>query len=194
MKIGGSVIFNKVLKPALNNKKLYNLTNKMAQHENFYSKVMLSIIVIKHGIEAILHTRASYNNKKVPEEQRKFLAVQDAVNYTLAILLMATLGMFLGTKGKKYLTENNKTITDLLKKLTPEIANDVKMGIGVGLTLMGPILSHRIISPFMSMPISNFIKRKFFPSLELKPALKPYKNACNEWYKEIQAKKINLVA
>lgn len=194
MRIGSSVVLNKVVKPALRNKGLYNLTKKMAEHENFYSKVMLSIIVIKHGIEAILHTRASYNNKNVPEEQRKFLAVQDAVNYTLAIALMATLGIFLGTKGKKYLTENNKTISNILKKLAPEAAHEVTMGIGVGLTLMGPILSHRIISPFMSMPISKFIKSKFFPSLENTQALQPHKNACNEWYKGLQTKKINLLA
>lgn len=195
MRINSTGVFNKVIKPVLGNKKLYNFTKKMAEKENFYSRVTLGIIIFKHGIEAIIHARASYKNDKVPEEQRKFLAIQDAVNYTLAIVLMATLGMFLGTTGKKYLTEQNKTVVNFLKKLAPEVAKEVKMGIGIALTLMGPILSHRIITPLLSMPLSEFFKNKFYPTLNTPPVnQKPYLNACQQWLQQINSNKLNTVA
>jgi hypothetical protein len=191
MNVAPASILNKVIQPVFKNKRLYDFTKKMATSENFYSGVALSIIVVKHGIEAAIHAKASYNNKKVPEEQRNFLAIQDAVNYTLAIVLMITLGRFLGTKGKTYITEQNKTVSKLLKKLAPEVAKEVKTGIGVGLTLMGPILSHRIMTPLLSMPVSKVLKERFFPDIDVNNNQKPYINACEAWYSKVKGQKLN---
>ena len=81
----GSFITEKVICKPLNyigNMKAMNNLNKGYQTNNakIIAGVSVASIVLKDGLGCYLYVKQSLNNKKIPEDKRKFVAALDAVN------------------------------------------------------------------------------------------------------------------
>ncbi len=56
----------------------------------------------KDGVNCYYYTTQSYNNKKIPEDKRKFVAGIDLANGILNVITQLTLGLFVNKKSDKW--------------------------------------------------------------------------------------------
>ena len=56
----------------------------------------------KDGVNCYYYTTQSYNNKRIPEENRKFVAGIDLANGILNVITQFTLGMYVNKKSDKW--------------------------------------------------------------------------------------------
>lgn len=153
------------------------------QGAKFVAGITLSSILLKDGIGCAYYVKQSLNNKKIPEEKRKFVAALDLVNGVLMI----------GTQFLMFFTLSNKKVQEKMfkglfkKALTPEntekIAKSVKNtlgskfdrhafekaldavkasgqdALGALVSLVGAtIVAKRMIVPFISTPLAQWAK------------------------------------
>ncbi|MBO7672806.1 hypothetical protein J6S88_05280 [bacterium] len=182
----GTFVNNMVCKPlnAIGNMKIMNGLNKGYQSNNakIIAGVSVASIVLKDGLGCVMYVKQSLNNKKIPEEKRKFVAALDLIN---GILMVGTqIGMFfLFNKcqdklfkkyfGKYFSRSARKGYMARLKNI-PGMENlagldfhkgaDKYMGTVASafkqLTslIVTSIIAKRIIVPFLSTPLADSAK------------------------------------
>lgn len=154
---------NSIIKSAACNQRVVNLTAKMAADENLYSKIALASILAKIVNGKLFSSFSYLKNKKLPEEQRKFLAFQELALCGMAAATTIFLDRFLKVSIRDFMTTKCKPVANWLKKLPADLALETKKGIGIGSTLAAIIIANRIIIPYLSIPITKYLKEHFAP-------------------------------
>ena len=109
----------------------------------------------KDAVNCIYYTKQSYQNKKIPKENRTFVAAIDASNGILNVVSQLTLGAYIKNKAPQmfdYIFRNTK-----LKGATLSAA---KGGFILLTTLVfAQIILKRILTPFIATPMASYMKR-----------------------------------
>lgn len=133
-----------------------NRTNK-----NFYPNLVLGIIIAQNLIGTLTYTIASWNNKGMPKEQRKFAAAIDFMNGVFNFGVILTIGQMINKNSDKWAEK----IAQIYKH--PDIANlkgynACKLGFRSVLTiLVSGVLVQRVIVPFLATPAAKWLKEKY---------------------------------
>ncbi len=110
----------------------------------------------KDLVNCIYYTKQSLDNKKIPEEKRKFVAAIDLANGVLNVTTQLTLGMYIKNKAP--------AIFDfIIKKFGTKLSSDAlglaKNGFNILATLVfAQIILKRVLTPFAATPIAHYIK------------------------------------
>lgn len=140
----------------------------------------------KDAVNCYYYTTQSYNNEKIPEDKRKFVAGIDLANGILNVITQLTLGLFVNKKSDKWfdkvmsgglvptpdnIAKYKKDANNILAKFSikctdANIENAIKntnklakSGFGVIVVLVvTQILAKRVIVPFLSTPLAGFFK------------------------------------
>ena len=140
----------------------------------------------KDAVNCYYYTTQSYNNKKIPEDKRKFVAGIDLANGILNVITQFTLGMYVNKKSDKWfdkllsggvspttdainkyrkdadaiLSKFNIKCTDgNIEKAIKTFNKVTKSGFGVILVLVvTQILAKRVIVPFLATPLAGVFK------------------------------------
>lgn len=140
----------------------------------------------KDAVNCYYYTTQSYNNKRIPEDKRKFVAGIDLANGILNVITQLTLGLYVNKKSDKWfdkamsgglipsqanIDKYRKDANNILAKFNikctdKNIENAIKTtnklaksGFGVILVLaVTQILAKRVIVPFLSTPLAGFFK------------------------------------
>lgn len=116
--------------------------------------VALASTTTKDAVNCIYYTKQSYQNKKIPEENRTFVAAIDAANGVLNVGSQLTLGAYIKNKAPQmfdYLFRNTK-----LKGATLSAA---KGGFILLTTLVfAQIILKRVLTPFIATPMASYLK------------------------------------
>ena len=108
----------------------------------------------KDLVNCAYYTTQSLNNKKIPEEKRKFVAGIDLANGILNVASQLTIGMYIKNKTPQafdYLFRNSS-----MKK---NAYNAAKGGFSLIVTLVvAQILLKRILTPFLATPMAHYFK------------------------------------
>lgn len=174
-------------------KKLFAKQLEMAVQNpiKFATNMMVLSLVSKDAVNCAFYTYQSYNNKRIPEEKRKFVAALDLVQGFLNVgtqLLAARLiekhltpALFNKYIGKKLITGLSGKYSKILVKKHPdldakEIQKEVKSYLGEksafykiaqgGFSLIATLLAttalcKRTLVPFIATPIAGKIKEKY---------------------------------
>ncbi len=141
----------------------------------------------KDAVNCYYYTTQSYNNKKIPEDNRKFVAGIDLANGILNVITQLTLGLFVNKhsgewfdkmfKGgfkidsknsQKVLAEVNKVLESIkvsaneegLKKALKGLNKGMKGGFSViAVLVVTQIIAKRMIVPFLSTPLAGYFKK-----------------------------------
>lgn len=117
--------------------------------------VALASTTTKDAVNCIYYTKQSYQNKKIPKENRTFVAAIDASNGVLNVVSQLTLGAYIKNKAPQmfdYLFRNTK-----LKGGTLSAA---KGGFILLTTLIfAQIILKRILTPFIATPMASYMKK-----------------------------------
>lgn len=176
---------NTVIKAAACNQRVRNLTAQMAKSENLYSNIALTTILAKILNGRLFSSFAYIRNKEIPEEQRRFLAFQELAIGGMAATTTLTMNLFLKKTIREFMTNKFKPVANWLKKLPPELALESKKGIGIASTLGAIIIANRIIIPYLSMPITKYLKEHFAPKTRQQ---NDFLQSINDWHKDINKK------
>ncbi|MBR1753360.1 hypothetical protein IJ732_00865 [bacterium] len=95
----------------------------------FATNMLLFSIVSKDAVGCYLYTTQSLNNKKIPEEKRKFVASMDLMNGILMVGGQTIVGKILvdkviAPKIKEHYTKNVLSDTNITKKVVDSIARN----------------------------------------------------------------------
>jgi len=143
-------------------------------------------VVAKDALGCYYYTTQSLNNKRIPEDKRKFVASLDLVNGGLMILTQMTLGLFVDTKTEgwfnKYIKPhfdnakvgNNlenlknglKGTTNLNNKEVIKAISNVEKVSRTGFKLLlsltaSAVIAKRMIVPFIATPLAGIVKEKY---------------------------------
>lgn len=168
------------------NSKLMNNVCKNYQNDNlkYIAALGITSIVLKDGFGCYLYVKQSLNNKKIPDDKRKFVAAMDLVNGGLMILsqliMFKTISnkkvqdkMFKGLFGKLFNEKAKEACMNALKQkgkiknFTPKdfstafdkFHNNIKGTFGLLTTLVAStILAKRVIVPFIATPLAEKAK------------------------------------
>lgn len=136
--------------------------------------------VTKDGVNCAYYVYQSYNNERIPEDQRKFVAGMDLANGLLNVVLQGFLGTKIGEWAGKYF---DKSIApkyfsdDACKELYKDLGNKMKFeefkglmdknkgfaknGFKVIAALVGmQVITKRIIVPLIATPMASVFKDK----------------------------------
>lgn len=132
------------------------------------------------------YTTQSLNNKKIPEEKRKFVAGIDLSNGILNVLSQLTIGMYIKNKTPAafdFLFKNSK--------MGKNAYNAAKGGFSLIVTLVvAQVLLKRILTPFIATPMAHYFKEYADKKAIGQPAEKPKNDeAQTEDVKTQEAKK-----
>ena len=157
----------------------------------FATNMMVLSLVSKDAVNCVFYTVQSYNNKRIPEEKRKFVAALDLVQGILNVgtqLLAASLikkhltpALFDKYIGKKLITGLSKKYSEILIKKHPTLdpvalQKKVKDYLGEkssfyeaaqgGFSLIATLLAttalcKRTLVPLIATPIAGKIKEKY---------------------------------
>ena len=160
----------------------------------FATNTMVLSLVSKDAVNCAFYTYQSYNNERIPEEKRKFVAALDLVQGFLNVgtqLLAASVinkhltpKLFDGLIGKKLLTGLSDKYTKQISKAHPdfnisEVSKEVKTYLGektlfyeaskTGFSLIATLLAttalcKRTLVPFIATPIAGKVKDKYMKS------------------------------
>ena len=140
----------------------------------------------KDIVNCYYYTTQSYNNKKIEESQRLFVAGYDLANGIINTALQLTLGLWVNknsgkayekifkggfvikektaeeitTKVNKFLASQNiKASKEDVMRLAKSTNGVIKAGFGVLAVLVATqIIAKRVISPFLSTPVAGWFK------------------------------------
>lgn len=159
--------------------------------DKFATNMMVLSLVSKDAVNCAFYTYQSYNNERIPEEKRKFVAALDLVQGFLNVgtqLLAAkvinkhlTPKLFDGLIGKKLLTGLGNKYTKQISKAHPdlsveEVSKEVKTYLGekskfyeaskTGFSLIATLLAttalcKRTLVPLIATPIAGKVKDKY---------------------------------
>lgn len=159
--------------------------------DKFAANVMVLSLVSKDAVNCAFYTYQSYNNERIPEEKRKFVAALDLVQGFLNVgtqLLAFTVikkhltpKLFDGLIGKKLLTGLTSKYTKQISKAHPdfnveEVSKEVKTYLGeksnfyeaskTGFSLIVTLLAttalcKRTLVPLIATPIAGKVKDKY---------------------------------
>lgn len=178
----------KILPAIFNSKPLVKLSNAFIKDpEKALGLTTVSSIILKDGIGCAMYVTQSLNNKKIPDERRKFVAALDLTNGILMIL--AQIGMFFAMRKysgpifnkifKKSFSQLSKTHTisrmrmqaakageKVIKKLG--IAKDFEAVKKDSLDLFkfvadiaaATIIGKRVIVPLIATPLASKVQKK----------------------------------
>lgn len=117
--------------------------------------IALMSTTTKDLVNCIYYTEQSLNNKKIPEEKRKFVAGIDLSNGILNVVSQLTLGMYLKNKIPKafdYMFKNSK--------LSPQAYACAKGGFTLfGTLVFAQVLLKRVLTPFIATPMAGYFKQ-----------------------------------
>lgn len=161
----------------------------------------------KDAVNCYYYTTQSYNNEKIPEDKRKFVAGIDLANGILNVITQLTLGLFVNkhsgewfdkifnggfridsansesilNKVNNFLGNNNlKTDEAGMKKALKGVNKGMKGGFGViAVLIVTQIIAKRMIVPFLSTPLAGYFK-KILESQEAKAGIKKPEEAETE--------------
>lgn len=146
------------------------------------SGLALLSTVTKDAVNCCYYTYQSYNNKRIPEDKRKFVAANDLSNgFYNVVIPLALKGPI--DKGNKYIFDNYfkkyfsesaaRNIYNKIKDTNPQYTFDMikdnlskksmgyaKSGLGVIFTLViSQIICKRIITPTLATPSADYVKK-----------------------------------
>lgn len=142
------------------------------------AKLTLWSVVTKDTVNGFLYTKQSWDNEKIPEDRRKFVAIMDGVNGILNVALQLTLTPWMNKNADKVF--NNKLAKNFDTKMAEKIFEKLKgqganlkqiqdrldsakkfskSGMNVVLTLLfAQILVKRIMTPLIATPTTSKLK------------------------------------
>ncbi len=146
------------------------------------SGLALLSTVTKDAVNCGYYTYQSYNNKRIPEDKRKFVAANDLsngfYNVVIPLMLKGTIDKsnkhVFDTYFKKYFSDvAAKNIYNKIKDTNPQFTLDMikdnltkkslgfaKSGLGVIFTLVvSQIICKRIITPTLATPSADYVKK-----------------------------------
>lgn len=157
-------------------------------NKNFYPNMVLAIIIAQNLIGTLTYTIASWNNKGMPKEQRKFAAAIDFMNGVFNFGVILTIGQMINKNSDKWAEKIAKVYKN------PEIANlkgynACKLGFRSVLTiLVSGVLVQRVVVPFLATPAAKWMKEKYLS----KPSKSKEQNVeINEDRHLLYSKKLN---
>ncbi len=176
--------------PVINTRNLYKniLNNKFMKkwipEDPMKAAATLALVstVTKDALNCGYYTYQSYNNKRIPEDKRKFVAANDLSNGFYNVLIPILLKRPIDKTNKKmfekyfekYFNDDAaKTIYEKLKDANPDYTLDMvkhslgkksktaaKAGLGVIFTLVvSQIICKRIITPTLATPSADYVKK-----------------------------------
>lgn len=156
------------------------LSNNNQIDEIKLGKVLVVANAFKDLINCGFYVYQSYNNKKIPEEKRKFVAALDLTNGLFMVTSQILLGLticnkavqerlnkylFGGLKEKatKYALESNKGFTqETAAKFGEKIFKNCGKGFTVASGLIvSTIIAKRLLVPFIATPTASWFKQKY---------------------------------
>lgn len=136
-----------------------NMIKKQAQDPNFYPNFVLGLIVLQNLIGTITYTYASWNNKGMPKEQRKFAAAIDLMNGIFNFGIILTLGRLINNNSDKWAEIVAKPFKNLKQM---ENYHAAMKGFRSFLTIVvAGVFVQRVIVPFLSTPCAKWFKDKY---------------------------------
>lgn len=118
--------------------------------------IALMSTTTKDLVNCIYYTKQSLENKKIPEEKRKFVAAIDLANGVLNVTTQLTLGMYIKNKAPAIFDFITKKVGT---KLAPDALGLAKNGFNLLTTLVfAQIILKRVLTPFAATPIAHYIK------------------------------------
>jgi len=116
--------------------------------------VALASTTTKDAVNCIYYTKQSLENKKIPEEKRKFVAAIDLSNGVLNVVSQLTLGAYIKNKAPQLFDMAFKNT-----KLKGGTLSAAKGGFILLTTLVfAQIILKRVLTPFLATPIAHYIK------------------------------------
>ena len=152
-------LIERVIKQTAESKVIKVFIDKQKNNPDFTPKIILGIILIKsffaHAISAI----ASWNNKGMPEEQRRFSASIISMTGLLNLLSIATIGSFINKNSDKWVEALTRPYKNLKQMKNYEVA---KIGARSILVIgISGILVQRALVPFIATPIAKWLKENY---------------------------------
>ena len=153
------------------------------------SRIVLASAVTKDAVGCLFYTYQSLNNKRIPEDQRKFVGALDFANGILNVgvqVLMAfgvedaIMRLFDKKLAPKYFSEEESAIQKSYKKLPEKLAKETnyenfqkefieltrrKRGLAkigfqaIAVSVLLQIVTKRMITPFLATPAASFLKK-----------------------------------
>lgn len=153
------------------------------------SKIVVASAVTKDAVGCLFYTYQSLNNKRIPEDQRKFVGALDLANGLLnvGVQLLMALGVenlimrFFDKKlAPKYFSEEDSVIQKSYKKLPESLTKETnyenfkkefieltrrrrglaKIGFqAIAVSILLQIVTKRMITPFLATPAASFMKK-----------------------------------
>ncbi len=137
-----------------NSKAMRNICSERAG--DAAATIALMSTTTKDLVNCIYYTKQSLENKKIPEEKRKFVAAIDLANGFLNVTTQLTLGMYIKNKAPQlfdYVIKKSGT------KLSKDALSLAKNGFKVLTTLVfAQIILKRVLTPFAATPIAHYLK------------------------------------
>lgn len=178
------------------------------------AKIALVSTITKDAVNCYYYTTQSYNNKKIPEDKRKFVAAMDFVNGVLNVGIQFLLGSIVESKGEqifdaltkskfsteavekfrnKLLASSNKKVNllaesvDLIKNGLKNHQKACKSGFKVlSVLLVTQVFVKRVIVPFIATPLASLAKKQLDKN-EAADKSQSTKNDNNEQPKQMPA-------
>lgn len=191
--------------PDFTNKFLNSTAGKWLTNPNAAAGTAVAIATVsnltKDGVNCAYYVTQSRNNKRIPDDQREFVAGLDLANGILNVSLQSIVGIaitkvvnkvFDNKLGPKYF--NEKIYKETYKQLSNKIKYEdfvsmmeknkaaAKNGLSIISALVGmQVITKRIIVPLIATPMATFFKNKFEESNQRKAeAEKKIKNSKND--------------
>jgi hypothetical protein len=145
-----------------------------------FGKVLVVTNAAKDLINCGFYVYQSYNNKRIPEEKRKFVAALDLANGMFMVVTQLFLGLTICNENVQKALNNKlfgkleKSAAEFAKKIHPEITvreaenfgKKVFKNCGDGFKvasglIVATILAKRLIVPFIATPTASWFKKKY---------------------------------
>ncbi|MEI7474610.1 MAG: hypothetical protein WCK67_07490 [bacterium] len=152
--------FENGVKNFANSKLMTNHIETVLSNETAAAKALIVANVARDTVNYSMYFNQSLNNKKIPEDKRKYIAAFDMANGLLVCASQIGLG-FLFTNKK--LNDNiTKKLFGNLNETAPNLFNKCKKGyIVVSSLIISSLIAKRVIVPFIASPLAESIKTKF---------------------------------
>lgn len=148
------------VKNIANNKRVLKHIDNVLTNEAAAAKTLIMTNVCRDAVNYTIYFNQSLNNKKIPDDKRKFVAAFDLANGILVCASQICLGFLFTNKEL-----NNKICKKLfngLDKVDENLFNKCKKGYTIVFSLiLSSIIAKRVIVPFIAAPLASWIKNKF---------------------------------
>lgn len=152
------------------------------------AKIALISTTTKDAMNCYYYTTQSYNNKKIPEENRTFVAVMDAVNGILNVSIQLAMGTIVEKKSAKIFDKffGHHFNADAAKAKFQELMADKAKGLHnlnfseqqiaerlkvnqkwgkagfkvLAVLFVTQVFCKRVITPLIATPVTSFLKTK----------------------------------